>query len=217
MAISVDFLVFAFSNHVLGATLNDANTSVENTKDIDASNVDSNITIASSNRNNSLQFAGNKHAFTMIQPSHANSLSKRNLYPTITFFVIGDVPYTKQENTFLRLQLKQITTKDGLFLVHVGDLMSKGNCKIREYRSVARTLFMANTLPTIVLPGDNDWIDCPNRTRAFNKFKRFFVENNDSVEGLRDTLGFERQGERSENFAMFQNKVLFLGLNVSHR
>lgn len=138
---------------------------------------------------------------------------------TLSFFVMGDTPYSARDANILRRQMEQISTQGASFIVHVGDLMRRGKCKVPSYREASDILFNPNLSlpPTIVLPGDNDWVDCPNSKIAYNRFKRFFVKKNNSTLNMGTAMQFQRQQEREENFVLWNGnqKVLFLGLNVS--
>ena len=159
-------------------------------------------------------------------PNNGDSNEQRQLvsYPKFSFFVMGDTPYTPNDAKILVDQVDQISKKDALFLVHVGDLMKRGKCRSKSYREASNILFGGSLsdpspsfrpLPTFVIPGDNDWVDCPDIDIAYKRFTRFFVKNNNSTHGMDKQLSFQRQSQRKENFVLWKHNVLFLGLNVS--
>ena len=162
---------------------------------------------------------------------------RRIKHPVFSFFVMGDTPYSPRDSRILQRQVKQMAKKkdngkNALFCVHVGDLMKKGNCRNKNYREASDILFgrkisnillpasssppPLSSLPTVVLPGDNDWIDCPSREVAYKRFSRFFINENNSTRGMDEILSFRRQNQREENFVFWKHNVLFLGLNVSY-
>jgi hypothetical protein len=141
-------------------------------------------------------------------------------FPKFSFFVMGDTPYNKRDAKLLKRQVRQMKNTDALFVVHVGDIMKRGKCKNKSYKEAAEILFAETSkfdpLPTIVIPGDNDWVDCPDRDLAYNRFLRHFVRRNNSTLGVDTFMNFQRQKERKENFVLWKHNILFLGLNVSN-
>ncbi|VEU41383.1 unnamed protein product [Pseudo-nitzschia multistriata] len=102
------------------------------------------------------------------------------------------------------------------FTVHVGDIQKVNRTKCAE-SSYNRTsaILTEGPLPTLVVPGDNDWYDCPNRTESFNFFLKYF--------GAFETrwhkkdymsLGIERSKENKELFVFYKEGILFIGLHL---
>jgi hypothetical protein len=153
----------------------------------------------------------------------------------VSFYVMGDTPYKPKESILLIHQLKEIYQDRHLsHIFHVGDLMRKGDCKERRYQHVSNILFHSiqrlasqesqnttsfstttSSVPILVLPGDNDWLECPNRTLAFRRFKRYFIRENPSIQYIDASHRFSRQAKRVENFVFCKDNILFFGLNVS--
>lgn len=109
-----------------------------------------------------------------------------------------------------------------LFMVHVGDIFTTArpyseDCPYSEYKEIADIFTSHSHVPTFVLPGDNDWTDCPNATVAWEHWSDNFV-------GFEQHRAWERvnfvpektvrQAIRPENFAFHFRSVLFLGLNL---
>jgi len=63
----------------------------------------------------------------------------------------------------------------------------------------------------LVIPGDNDWVDCPDEDVAMNKFHEYFIEREI---GRSSSFKLNRQSGREENFSFMHHGILFLGLNV---
>mmetsp|Transcript_11506 Transcript_11506/g.13359 ORF Transcript_11506/g.13359 Transcript_11506/m.13359 type:complete len:304 (-) Transcript_11506:539-1450(-) len=137
-------------------------------------------------------------------------------YPSFSFYVMGDTPYDKAEEIILAQQMSDIEDEIMLsndpssFIVHVGDLMRNKACDTRYYKRSSDILFN-NSQSLFVLPGDNDWVDCPNSRYAMRRFQKYFIRNISS----NNLIGFKRQTGRQENFSLWRNNVLFLGINVS--
>ena len=142
-------------------------------------------------------------------PDHSNA---NNSYfeESFSFYVMGDTPYTEQEAKLLSEQISNLD-EDALFMIHVGDLMKSSTCAIDNYRDSSRIL-QGSPVPVLVLPGDNDWIDCPNPNLALRRFRRYFISR--QYDNLYFTE-FYRQKQRIENFFFEFDGVLFFGLNVS--
>ncbi len=131
---------------------------------------------------------------------------------SFSFYVMGDTPYNKNEAELLSKQLTNLD-KDALFIVHVGDLMNKSSsCSISQYRETSNILRNSSSVPVLVLPGDNDWIDCYDSNLAMRRFKRYFISR---LNSSFDFTILSRQNQRSENFFFRFKDVLFFGLNVS--
>ncbi len=143
--------------------------------------------------------------------------SKKSGFEPFDFFVMGDTPYTPEEEILLATQVAQVDSSNATFLVHVGDLMEKNVCSPDQYKRISRILFDGTSMPTLILPGDNDVMDCPTKTRLQRAMKRFRSNliNDTNVESSDLSTTFERQDERIENFAFSKEGVLFVGLNVS--
>jgi hypothetical protein len=74
-----------------------------------------------------------------------------------------DVPYDDQQAIELGIQMDNIpATAD--FVVHVGDIRSARDgdrCRVQQYQQVSN-LLQQSAVPVFIVPGDNEWNDCPN-------------------------------------------------------
>lgn len=102
------------------------------------------------------------------------------------------------------------------FTVHVGDIQKVGRTQCAEfsYRRIANLLH-DGPLPTLVVPGDNDWYDCPNRTESFDLFVRYFAAfetrwhiNND------ESFAIKRSSKNRELFAFYKEGIVFIGVHL---
>lgn len=132
---------------------------------------------------------------------------------TIEFYVTSDTPYNSADEEKLRSELKKLQSTDGDFFVHLGDvnLASVTRCNVGVYED-AKNILKNSPMPVLVLPGNEDWNDCPKPDIAFhywmehlNRFEENFADNQ---------LMLGRQLARDENFAFLHNGVLFIGLNL---
>lgn len=146
-----------------------------------------------------------------FQPFHNNRMK----HDDVIFFVMGDVPYTPEEEINLVADVARVNSSNATFMVHVGDTQSKGSCKMRDFRYTSSIIF-GSSIPTLVVPGDNDVIDCPKEVPprvALKRFRKIFI-NDTSIMNSELSGSFQRQTERLENFAFWKNEVLFIGLNM---
>lgn len=95
------------------------------------------------------------------------------------FGVIGDVPYTAEEEAQLPGVIRAMDNADLAFVTHVGDLQADG----RGYRdgltpctdqtlANRKAMLQASRHPMIVTPGDNDWTDCHRANPAQDPIAR---------------------------------------------
>jgi len=164
---------------------------------------------------------------------------------TFSFYVMGDIAYKKSEKDLLIEQLKEIKSEEAaaanvtiaddvtgnprdpddgesLFTVHVGDIFTtakwwSADCPYSEYKAIKDIFVDHSHVPTFVLPGDNDWIDCPNSTIAWDRWADNFIPF--EQHSAWDDVNFvpqlvRRQAIRPENFAFHFRSVLFMGLNL---
>jgi hypothetical protein len=70
-------------------------------------------------------------------------------------------------------------------------------------------------LPTLVVPGDNDWYDCPNRTESFGYFQEHFgtLETRWHKKDY-EALGIKRSDDNPELFVFYKEGILFIGLHL---
>ena len=75
--------------------------------------------------------------------------------------------------------------------------------------------YFPSPLPTIAVPGDNDWYDCPNRTESFNFFLQYFgtLETKWHKNDYKP-LGIERSSENQELFVFYREGILFIGIHL---
>ncbi len=132
--------------------------------------------------------------------------------PPVIFSVMADIPYTRAEDAILSAQ---IVTHNALspskFMVHLGDIKTGSDpCVEPVYANVANLLH-ALTVPTFIIPGDNEWNDCTDPTEAwgfwvahFGRFEKYWAK----------APVVSRQAVRDENFAWVDAGVIFIGINL---
>jgi hypothetical protein len=142
----------------------------------------------------------------------------------IRFALIGDTPYSESEAAALDAMIDEINREDLAFVIHVGDITGgRGPCT-DEWLEARKRQFEKFRHPFVIVPGDNEWVDC-HRTgfdpmERLRKFRELF-ESGDTSLGNRG-LRVERQSDRDaahfpeyrEHMRWIVGNVLFVGLNV---
>jgi len=125
---------------------------------------------------------------------------------------MGDVPYGSGDVATLDAQIVNHNThSDSRFMVHLGDIKTGASeCKEDVYLSVADQL-RALTVPTFIIPGDNEWNDCPDPDQAWAWWTDTFMAFDEKWEF---DATVERQAVRAENFAFTQEDVVLIGINL---
>ena len=128
----------------------------------------------------------------------------------VTFYAMGDVPYTPPQETILKRQIAELP-RDGRFLVHVGDIKAgEPPCDESVYANVSSILAACKT-PVLIIPGDNEWNDCADPVQGWAFWQKYFRR---FEQNWRQQLPVFRQLEREENFSFVLGDVLFIGINI---
>lgn len=130
--------------------------------------------------------------------------------PVLNFYVMGDVPYSADDDVLLPQQVAELPA-DATFVVHLGDI-KRGvvPCFPGIYEKVAGMLRQSRA-PVFIIPGDNEWNDCLIPSNAWELWRTHFMRFD---QHWQHRLPVFRQLEREENFAFTFDNVLFLGLNL---
>lgn len=100
---------------------------------------------------------------------------------------MGDVPYTDLEACLLPYEMEKLTTKDGTFLVHLGDIKTGKLdpatnepfvCPESMFRDLSNTLALA-PMTVFAVPGDNGWLDCRNEAQAYIWWEDYLFNMNE--------------------------------------
>ena len=91
---------------------------------------------------------------------------------------------------------------------------STQRCTTAEYRQVANILQLS-AVPVLLVPGDNEWNDCPNPNQAWNIWLNVF-EAFEGKHWKNDTRfgTLVRMPDRPETFSFIHQGALFVGLNL---
>jgi len=66
-------------------------------------------------------------------------------------------------------------------------------------------------IPTFIVPGDNEYNDCPDADEAFTYWNKYFLHFH---ENWKIPYDISYQNVRKENFTWLTESVLFIGLNL---
>lgn len=127
---------------------------------------------------------------------------------------MGDVPYNESEAVRLDALIESLNREPLAFVAHIGDITSgRGPCT-DEWFGARKAQFSRFKHPFVLLPGDNDWIDC-HRSKMdplerLATWRKLFCLS--SFPGI---SSFEKQpGDYCEHVRWEFEGVLFVALNV---
>ena len=138
----------------------------------------------------------------------------------LSFALIGDTPYSEFEAYAFDAMIEQMNREDLVFVIHVGDITSgQGPCT-DEWFEARKRQFEKSKHPFVIVPGDNDWVDCHRSghdpIERLKRFRELFEAGDTSLGGR--TIRLERQSGRyaeyREHMRWIAANVLFVGLNV---
>ena len=140
----------------------------------------------------------------------------------LAFALMGDTPYNAAEVRALDDLIDALNGEDLAFVVHVGDITAgRGPCSDAWFEA-RKAQFQRIRHPFVLIPGDNDWVDCHRSgfdpLERLGRFRQLFHSGDDSL-GAR-TMRLERQsseprfGEYREHVRWIAAGVVFVGLNV---
>jgi hypothetical protein len=142
----------------------------------------------------------------------------------IEFALIGDTPYSASEASALDAMIEDMNREELAFVIHVGDITSgRGPCS-DDWFEARKRQFEKSRHPFILIPGDNDWLDC-RRTgfdpmERLGRFRELFEAGGTSLGERRMRLerqsdgGAARFREYREHMRWVAASVLFVGVNV---
>lgn len=145
--------------------------------------------------------------------------------PKFEIGLIGDLPYTSDQDANLAYLIDEINLTKLAFVVHDGDFKSGSTLCDDETFYQRKQLFQTFAAPFIFVPGDNEWTDCHrasngsyNPLERLAKLREIFFQGDESLG--QQTLHLTRQSNQAkyrkfrENVRWTYNKVIFVGLNI---
>jgi len=128
------------------------------------------------------------------------------------FHLMADSPYDDEERYELMPAYIEDLQSDAEFLVHLGDLQSakKDECKEYAYRE-ASNILKKSSIPTFVLPGDNDINDCDDHEWGEEMWTKYFKYMDKRWE---HSFDLKRWGKLDESFTFLHKQVRYIALNI---
>jgi hypothetical protein len=129
----------------------------------------------------------------------------------VSFYVTSDAPYTQADAQKLSKDLSMLSN-DGDFLVHLGNIQdsSVSFCSKSRY-AMAESILKTSPLPTFVLPGQEDWANCPDPEHSLKRWREHFVQFDEHFTFPQQVY---RNSDYPEIYAMLHSGVLFVGLHL---
>ena len=126
----------------------------------------------------------------------------------LTFGVLGDTPYSTREVERLEAMIADLNAERLAFVVHVGDIGAGRTGCSDEWLRARKQQFDRIRHPFVLLPGDNEWSDCPQPLERLSAWRKVFCfqENNFSLE--------RQAGEFCEHVRWEAGGFVFVTLNV---
>jgi predicted phosphodiesterase len=152
--------------------------------------------------------------------AHVPPVLPSAFHPPLAFALIGDTPYSEPEAAALDRMIDEMNREDLAFVIHVGDITGgRGPCT-DDWLEARKRQFERSRHPFVIVPGDNEWVDCHRSgmdpVERLAKFRALFESGGTSLGQRR--IALERQSGRyseyREHLRWIAADVLFVGLNV---
>ena len=137
--------------------------------------------------------------------------------PEFELGLIGDIPYTVEEERKTEVLFGEMDSEKLAFVVHVGDIKSGSAPCTDELFLREKERFEDSANPLVYVPGDNEWTDC-ERTgydpiERLERLREIFFVGDESLG--EETIPLTRQSaDYPENVRWSYGGATFLGLNV---
>jgi hypothetical protein len=138
------------------------------------------------------------------------------------FAIIGDLPYSAQEEAKFPELVAAINRTNVTFVVHTGDFKSGSSPCSDALFSQRRELFQTFKHPLLYIFGDNEWTDChrsgSDPLERLAKLRELFAQGNISLGQA--SLSLSRQSDTPrfskfrENIRWRVGRIVFVGFNM---
>ena len=131
--------------------------------------------------------------------------------PEVVFYVTSDSPYDSSEEQKLAADMAALPS-DAQFMVHLGNIQNSAVtlCSESRYARV-KDVLMESPVPMFILPGEEDWNNCPNPENAWESWEDNFKAFESNFE---HNFMVNRQLRRKENFAFLHEDILLMGFHL---
>jgi hypothetical protein len=146
------------------------------------------------------------------EPSLFPSQSPTEFFGETMFYVIADTPYSPEDHLGMPDLIATISD-DATFAIHLGDILNSTTepCNNETLQRFAKYL-EASPIPFFIVPGDNEFTDCPNPIEALDLWRQNFVRFDQ--QHWNHTLNVITMEDRPESFSFIHRGTLFIGLNI---
>ena len=124
----------------------------------------------------------------------------------MAFGVLGDTPYSESEIHRLEGLIDDINREQLEFVVHLGDIGSSRNACSDAWLEARKQQFARIRHKLVVIPGDNEWVDCKDQQGRLQAWRRLFCNPPLHVE--------VQEGDYCEHMRWEASGFLFISLNV---
>lgn len=131
--------------------------------------------------------------------------------PEVVFYVTSDSPYDSNEEQKLAADMAALPS-DAQFMIHLGNIQNSAVtlCSESRYARV-KDVLLESPVPMFILPGEEDWNNCPNPDDAWEVWQDNFKAFESNFD---HNFVVSRQLRRKENFAFLHEDILFLGFHL---
>jgi hypothetical protein len=128
-----------------------------------------------------------------------------------TFYVMADVPYDSDEETKLTRDVEGLPG-DATFVIHLGNIQDASVTLCPEYAyEDASAVLKTSPAPVFMLPGENDWNNCPDPSKSWDDWSANFMDFDSYFKPDWTVL---HQSDKKENFSFWYNGIIFIGLHL---
>jgi hypothetical protein len=124
----------------------------------------------------------------------------------LDFGVLGDTPYNEGEVQRLDALIDDMNRERLAFAVHVGDIGSGASACTDAWLAARKAQFARLHANLVLVPGDNEWVDCRDQLERLAAWRRFFCAPPFPMQ--------VQDGEYCEHRRWEAAGVLFVTLNV---
>src|SRR5215216_7063607 len=137
--------------------------------------------------------------------------------PEFEIGLIGDIPYTAEEERKTEVLFREMDSESLAFVVHIGDIKTGSAPCTDELFFRERERFESSAHPLFYVPGDNEWTDCARTgydpLERLERLREIFFRGDESLG--EEKIPLTRQGtDYPENVRWSYGGVTFVGLNV---
>ena len=151
---------------------------------------------------------------------YSNLWKNGNTHMDVTFYVTSNTPLGYGSTEAQITQDLANIPSDAEFVAHLGNLQdaSVGMCPAARMTEVA-SLLKRSPVPVYVVPGEHDWVRCPDQSTSFGRWLEAFASRKSFEDAVGTTTAasageFDRPKTTPDVFSKLHHGVLFFGLHL---